>query len=93
MRPEVLAAVFIGGCLYAFTALSKNMLEGERFDPRKLSKTIFLAGLLAVLNTVMGVGEFSEIDLVIQGAGETVLLDKLLKLLRALMAGMDEPRW
>jgi len=93
MRPEVLAAVFIGGCLYAFVALSKSMLEGERFDPRKLSKTILLAGLLAVLNTVMGIGEFSEIDLVIQGAGETVLLDKLFKLLRALAAGMDEPRW
>lgn len=86
MRLEALAAVFIGGCLYALIALSKNMLEGERFDPWKLLKTVLLAGLLATLNALLGAGEFSESELIIQGAGETVLLDKLVKLLKSLTA-------
>ena len=93
MNVKSLMAFFIGGMFYALIALSKNMISGESFDPSKLVKTTLLAGLLAVFSAFTGAEDLSEIDLVVQGAGETVLLDKALKALRSALRKAPREKW
>ncbi|MCD6420787.1 MAG: hypothetical protein J7L17_00040 [Thaumarchaeota archaeon] len=90
---RALALIFVGGALYAAAGLTRSLLKGERFNLRKLLATILLAGLLAVLNASLGLDAFSDLDLVIQGAGETVLLDKLAKVVRVLVWRLRSGEW
>ena len=93
MRLEAFLITFIGGLLYSAVALLKSRVEGEEFDQNKLLKTMFLAGILAAVNGVLGEGDLSEIEQLIRGAGETVLLDKALKALVAALRRSSGERW
>jgi len=85
MTLEKLILGFIGGAAYALIALLKSSLSGEPFETRKFLKTIILAGILASLNTLLGAESLSDADLLLRGAGETVLLDKALKSLERIL--------
>ena len=90
--PKSLLMVFVGGVLYALTAMSRSMLKGESFDSSKMLKTLLISGFLAVLNALSGVS-LSDADALLQGAGETVLLDKALKALGSALREDEERRW
>ena len=93
MNPKSFIAFFLGGMLYALIALSRSKAKGESFDPAKLMKTLILAGFLAAANALSGSSEFTEMDMLIQGAGETVLLDKALKALISAIRESSGGRW
>ncbi|MCD6313105.1 MAG: hypothetical protein J7L79_04780 [Thaumarchaeota archaeon] len=78
MSLEVFLIMFIGGLLYSAVALLK---------------TAILAGILAAVNGVLGEGDLSEIQQLVRGAGETVLLDKALKALVAALRRSSGERW
>ncbi len=93
MNLETLLMIFIGGASYTAAGLLKSKAGGESFDQAKFLKTIILAGLLAVVNSLMGEGDLSEVELLAQGAGQTVLLDKLLKALILKLRRLMADRW
>ena len=90
---ESLLMTFVGGALYSAVALLKSKAGGESFDQAKFLKTIILAGLLAAVNSLVGGGDLSEIELLARGAGQTVLLDKLLKALSLMLRRLMADRW
>ncbi|MEM2188370.1 MAG: hypothetical protein QXG35_03445 [Nitrososphaerota archaeon] len=93
MKLESMIMMFLGGAAYAGIALLRAMMSGERFEPAKLLKTAILSGLLASLNAVAGLGDSSEVEALISGAGETALLDKLLKAASQALRRLMAERW
>lgn len=93
MRLELIVIMFLGGVAYASIALLRAIMSGEKFEPVKLIKTIILSGLLAALNAIIDLGDISEIEALVSGAGETVLLDKFLKAISQLFRGLMAEKW
>ena len=47
-------AIFIGGASYALAGFLKNYVRGEKFNPSKISKTLLIAGIMSIINSLLG---------------------------------------
>ena len=86
-------AIFIGGVCYALAGFLKNYARGERFDPSKISKTLIIAGVMATMNSILGLDSYQGLEqLIVAGAGQTMLIEYLLKIAHHLLESRSE-RW
>jgi hypothetical protein len=67
----------ISGLLYGLLGYLKS---GEKFDPRKLGKTLLLAAILGAVNYAFGLGLAGDDIAVMALAGETAILQFLIKI-------------
>lgn len=86
-------AIFIGGICYALAGFLKNYARGERFNSSKISKTLLIAGIIAVINSFLGLDDYRGLEeLAVAGAGQTMLIEYLLKTIHGLL-GSRSQRW
>ena len=86
-------AIFMGGVCYALAGFLKNYARGERFDPSKISKTLLIAGVMATMNSILGLDSYQGLEqLIVAGAGQTMLIEYLLKIAHHLLESRSE-RW
>ena len=86
-------AIFMGGVCYALAGFLKNYARGERFDPSKISKTLLIAGVMATMNSILGLDSYQGLEqLIVAGAGQTMLIEYLLKIAHRLLESRSE-RW
>jgi len=85
--------IFMGGVCYALAGFLKNYARGERFDPSRISKTLIIAGVMATMNSLLGLDSYRGLDqLIVAGAGQTMLVEYLLKIVHRLLESRSE-RW
>ena len=85
--------IFIGGACYALAGFLKNYARGERFDPSKISKTLIIAGVMAAMNSLLGLDSYRGLErLIVAGAGQTMLIEYLLKIIHRFLESRSE-RW
>jgi len=85
--------IFIGGVCYALAGFLKNYARGERFDPSKISKTLIIAGFMATMNSLLDLDSYRGLEqLIVAGAGQTMLAEYLLKIVHRLLESRSE-RW
>ena len=86
-------AIFMGGVCYALAGFLKNYARGERFDPSRISKTLIIAGVMATINSLLGLDSYQGLEqLIVAGAGQTMLVEYLLKIAHRLLESRSE-RW
>ena len=86
-------AIFMGGICYALAGFLKNYARGEGFDPSKISKTLIIAGVMATMNSILGLDGYRGLEqLIVAGAGQTMLIEYLLKIAHRLLESRSE-RW
>ena len=85
--------IFMGGVCYALAGFLKNYARGERFDPSRISKTLIIAGVMATMNSLLGLDSYRGLDqLIVAGAGQTMLVEYLLKTAHRFLESRSE-RW
>ena len=86
-------AIFMGGVCYALAGFLKNYARGERFDPSRISKTLIIAGVMATINSLLGLDSYQGLEqLIVAGAGQTMLVEYLLKIAHHFLESRSE-RW
>lgn len=72
---------FWGGLFYAFLGVGKALKGGEAFNPKKMSTTVLIAGLVGGVEAVTGLPK-TEAEYFVYGTGFTVVVDYLWKIYR-----------
>ncbi|HDJ67297.1 MAG TPA: hypothetical protein ENF33_06270 [Nitrososphaeria archaeon] len=86
-------AIFIGGASYALAGFLKNYVRGEKFNPSKISKTLLIAGIMSIINSLLGLDSYRGLEeLAVAGAGQTVLAEYLLKTIHRFLESRSQ-RW
>lgn len=68
----------LGGALYGVSGYLKS---GEKFDWKKLARTIILAALVGVTNALLGLPITEDAVLIALSAGEVAIIENFLKAL------------